>query len=151
MPQKVLVEGKSVNAVETFKYLGSIVSNDARADSEINARIARATSAYGRLTKRLWANPGIRLDTKVAVYKATVLTTLLYGCETWTLTAKQMKRLESFHMTTLRKIARIRWFHKVPNTEVLSRCNITSLKAMIDTMLFVWTTPAFQRRCFTDV
>lgn len=139
MPQKVLVEGKSVNAVETFKYLGSIVSNDARADSEINARIARATSAYGRLTKRLWANPGIRLDTKVAVYKATVLTTLLYGCETWTLTAKQMKRLESFHMTTLRKIARIRWFHKVPNTEVLSRCNITSLKAMIDTARLRWT------------
>ena len=100
------------------------VSNDARAYSEINARIARATSAFCRLTKRLWTNPSIHMDTKVAVYKATVLSTLLYGCETWTLTAKQMKLLEKFHMTTLRKIARIRWFHKVPNTDVLSHSNL---------------------------
>ena len=139
IPPAVSIEGKQLNAVENFKYLGGIISNMASIDMEINARIARATSAFGRLTKRLWTNKGIRLDTKISVYKAAVITSLLYGCETWTLNKKQIMRLEKFHQTTLRKIARIRWFHKVTNYEVLSRCNICSLQSMVDTARLRWT------------
>ena len=127
------------SAVKNFKYLDSIVSDDASMDAEITARIAKATSAFGRLAKRLWTNNGIRLDTKVSVYKASVLTSLLYCCETWTLTRKQIRRLEHFHQRTLRKIARIKWFHKVTNYEVLARCNISSLQAMIDRAKLRWT------------
>ena len=138
-PPEILIEGKQLNAVENFKYLGGIVSIDSSIDAEITARIGKATSAFGRLIKRLWTNNGIRLDTKIAVYKAAVLTSLLYGCETWTLNKKQINCLEKFHQTTLRKIARIRWFHKVTNYEVLSRCNIDSLQSMIDTARLRWT------------
>ena len=139
IPPAILIEGEQLNAVENFKYLGSIASNDATLDAEINARIGKATSAFGRLFKRLWSNTGIRLDTKVEVYKAAVLTSLLYGCETWALNKKQLNRLEKFHHSTLRKIARIKWFHKVTNYEVLSRCKIKSLQAMIDTAKLRWT------------
>ena len=135
----VTIEGKLLNAVNNFKYLGSIVSNDTSMDDEITARIAKATAAYGRLVKRLWTNRGIQLNTKISVYRAAVLTSLLYGCETWTLTKKQVNRLEKFHQTTLRKIARIRWFHKVTNYEVLSRCNLSSLQSMIDKAKLRWT------------
>ena len=139
VPPVVCIEGKQLNAVEDFKYLGGIVSNDASIDKEINARIAKATSAFGRLTKRLWTNKGIRLDTKISVYKAAVITSLLYGCETLTLSMKQLKCLEKFHQTTLRKIAGIRWFHKVTNYEVLARCNIRSLQSMIESAKLRWT------------
>jgi hypothetical protein len=135
----ITIEGKLLNAVDNFKYLGNIVSNDASLDAEITARIAKATAAFGRLSKRLWTNSGIRLDTKISVYKAAVLTSLLYGCETWTLTKKQLKRLEKFHQTTLRRIACIKWFHKVTNYEVLSRCNISSLQSTIDRARLRWT------------
>ena len=96
------------------------------------------TSAFGKLVKRLWSNNGITLGTKIDVYRATVLTSLLYGCETWTLSSKQIDRLEKFHLSTLRKIARIRWFHKVTNYEVLSRCKINSLKSMLDKAKLRW-------------
>ena len=139
VPPVVSIEGKQLNAVENFKYLGGIVSNDASIDKEITARIAKATSAFGRLTKRLWTNKGIRLDTKIAVYKATVITSLLYGCETLTLNNKQIKCLEKFHQTTLRKIARIKWFHKVTNYNVLKLCNIRSLQSMIESARLRWT------------
>ena len=139
VPPAVTIEGEQLNAVENFKYLGAIISNCASIDAEINARIAKATSAFGRLTKRLWNTKGILLGTKVSVYKAAVLTSLLYGCETWTLNKKQTARLEKFHQTSLRKIAKIRWFHKVTNYEVLSKCNIPSLESMIDTARLRWT------------
>ena len=79
------------------------------------------------------------LNTKISVYKAIVLTSLLYGCETWTLNKRQSRRLEKFHQSTLRKIARIKWFHKVTNYEVLSRCKIHSLESMIDKAKLRWT------------
>lgn len=82
LPPAIEIEGKQLNAVQNFKYLGSIASNDASIEAEITTRIAKATSAFGRLVKRLWTNRGIRLDTKIAVYKAAVVTSLLYGCET---------------------------------------------------------------------
>ena len=139
IPPAITIDGQLLNAVENFKYLGSIVSKDASLDAEITARIAKATAAFGRLSKRLWTNNGIQLYTKIDVYKAAVLTSLLYGCETWTLTKKQTRRLEKFHQTTLRKIARIKWFHKKTNYEVLSLCNISSLESMIDKARLRWT------------
>jgi exonuclease III len=135
----ITIDGNPLKAVEHFKYLGSIVSNDASMDAEITARIAKATSAFGRLIKRLWTNRGVRLDTKISVYKATVLTSLMYGCETWTLNKQQINRLEKFHQSSLRKIARIRWFHKVTNYEVLSRCKIHSLQSMLEKAKLRWT------------
>ena len=139
VPPSISIEGKQLKAVDNFKYLGSTVSNNGSIDAEITSRVAKATGAYGRLSKRLWSNRDIRLQTKVAVYKAAVVTSLLYGCETWTLRKSHISRLEKFHQTSLRRIARIRWFHKVPNYEVLSRCNIGSLQSMIESAQLRWT------------
>ena len=75
-PPVIFIEGKQLKAVELFKYLGSLVSSHASPDEEITARIGKATSAYGRLNKRLWKNRDIRLDTKISVYKAAVTTSL---------------------------------------------------------------------------
>ena len=73
------------------------------------------------------------------VYRASVLTSLLFGCEAWTLTKKQTMRLEKFHQTCLRRIAKIKWFHKVTNYEVLDRCKIHSVQSMIDSAKLRWT------------
>ena len=91
-------------------------------DAEIAARLreqSRANFAFNKLTKRLWRKSGIRLMTKIAVYKAAVLSSLLYGSEAWTLPRRLVKKVEKFHLTSLRKIAGIRWYHKVPNFQVL--------------------------------
>ena len=98
-PPNISIEGKQLKAVELFKYLASIVSNDATADAEITARIAKATAAFGRLTKRLWRNRNIRVGTKISVYKATVVTSLLFGCEAWTLKKAHIALLEQFHQS----------------------------------------------------
>ena len=57
---------------------------------------------------------GIRLDTKLKVYKADVLPTLLYACETWTVYQCHAKKLNHFHLSCLRKILKIRWQDNIP-------------------------------------
>ena len=135
----VTIDGARLNAVSIFKYLGAIISNDASIDAEITSQISRATVAFGRLTKRLWLNRNVRFSTKISVYRAAVITSLLYGCETWTLKRKHIICLEKFHQSCIRKIARIRWFHKVTNYEVLEHCNIPSALSMVESSCLRWT------------
>jgi len=59
--------------VQRFCYLGSMLSSDANIDEDIySSRIAKASYSFGRLARLLWDDYGIRLDTKVAVYKAAI-------------------------------------------------------------------------------
>ena len=54
-------------------------------DSELDIRIGKASTAMARLAKRVWDNPMLTTNTKLKVYQACVLSTLLYGSEAWSL------------------------------------------------------------------
>ena len=60
--------------------------------------------AFERLRANVWERNGVKLDTKLKVYKAVVLPTLLYACETWTVYQHHAKRLNHFHLSCLRKL-----------------------------------------------
>ena len=75
-------------------------------DSEITSRLTKAGIAFGKLQRRLWGVHDVSLKTKIAFYRAVALTTLLYGCETWTLYRRSIRRLDQFYLRCLRKIAR---------------------------------------------
>ena len=75
---------------------------------------------------------------KVAVYNACIVSTLLYGSETWTTYARQERRLNSFHMRCLRRILGISWEDKVPNTEVLSRANLPTMFTLLRQRRLRW-------------
>eukprot|EP00795_Rhopilema_esculentum_P008326 gene8326-14290_t len=70
-------QGQRLQAEENFTYLGSTLSSSANNDAEVNNRIAKASSAFGRLRKLAWERRGISQDTKIKVYKAVVLSTPL--------------------------------------------------------------------------
>ena len=78
-----------------------IVKSRAHIDDDINARIAKASAAFGQLHGSVWDRSGIRLDTKLKVYKAVVLPTLLYACKMWTVYQRHAKRLNHFHTSCL--------------------------------------------------
>ena len=80
----VTVKGQRLKVVDRFTYLGSTLSRVMQIDDEINSRIAKAAAAFGRLRSSVWDRSGIGLCTKLKVYRAVVLPTLLYACETWT-------------------------------------------------------------------
>ena len=63
--------------------------------------INRFAHALSKLSKRVWENSQLTLNTKLKVYQARVLSTLLYGSESWTTYARQDNRLESFHLRCL--------------------------------------------------
>jgi len=82
IPSTVTVDSRPLQFVASFTYLGSAVSSNAMIDDEVDARIARASAAFGRLTARLWKVHDVRLQTKLSVYNAAVLPSLLCDSET---------------------------------------------------------------------
>jgi len=87
--------------------------------SELNKRIGKAAMALSRFTKRVWSNNKLSDHTKVNVYRACVISTLLCGSESWTMRAHQEKRLNVFHMRCLRRTLGITWQDMVTNKVVL--------------------------------
>ena len=130
-PPVIQAGGAALQSTVKFCYLGSFVTADVSIDAEVTSRLAKASASFGRLSSRLWNDHGIRLDTKIAVYKAAVLTTLLYGSETWTVYRRHVIKLDQFHMRCLRQIAHVKWQDMTPNTEVLKICNITGIEALL--------------------
>ena len=86
-----------INTTEKITYLGSTVTNKALLNEEITSRISKASSRFGRLRDKLWNKHKISLATKIMVYKAVVIPTLLYGSEAWTPYKVLIKKLDSFH------------------------------------------------------
>ena len=138
-PPTITIGDTTLKTVEHFKYLGSVISSDGSLDREISARISKASQALGRLRTRVMTHKSIKLDTKIKVYKAVVLTSLLYGCESWTLYRKHTKQLERFHTRSLRAIMGIKWQDRVTNLEVLDRGGLLSIEAMILKAQLRWT------------
>ena len=83
-------------------------------DDEVTARIAKASVAFGRLRGNVCDRRGIRLDTKLKVYKAVVPPTFLYACGTWTVHQCHAKNFNHFHLSCLRKLLQIRWENQNP-------------------------------------
>ena len=102
------VKGQRLQVVDKFTYLRSTLSRVVHIYDEVNARIAKASVTFDRLRGSVWYRSGIRLDTKLKVYKAVVLPTLLYACETWTVYQRHAKRLNHFHTSCLRKLLKIK-------------------------------------------
>ena len=95
--------------MEHFTYLGSIISTVSK---DLDNHLSQASSSFGRLSKRVWQSHLLCFSTKFQVYRAVVVTTLLYGAETWVLYIKQIWLLERFHQ---RSILGIKWQDRVSN------------------------------------
>jgi len=131
IPPHISIEGTSLNTVEHFTYLGSVISNDASVAKDLDSRLAKASSSFGRLSKKVWQNHALRLSTKVQVYRAIVVPALVYGAETWVLYRHQIRLLERFHQRCLRNILGIKWQDYVSNEDVLNRANLPSLESIL--------------------
>ena len=107
-------------------------------DSEIDKRNAKTASVMARLSKKVWSNNQLTSNTKLQVYQACVLSTLLYGSESCTTYARQENCLESFHLHCLRRILGITWQDKVTNTAVLGRAGSHSIHLLLCQCRLSW-------------
>ena len=78
------IEGKNVDAVTDFLFLGSKITVDGDRSHEIRTHLLLGKRAMTDLDGVLKSG-GINLSTKVHLVKAMVFLVVMYGCESWTI------------------------------------------------------------------
>ena len=77
-PPVIIIDNYQVEVVHEFTYLGSTITDNLSLDAELNKRIGKAVTTLERLATRVWENSKLTTKTKMAVYNACVVSTLLY-------------------------------------------------------------------------
>ena len=80
----ITIDDYELDVVEQFTYLGSTITDNVSLDTEIDKRIGKAATTLAHLTSRVWINSKLTVKTKMVVYNTCVVSTLMYGSETWT-------------------------------------------------------------------
>lgn len=108
------IYGTNVEEVNIFQYLGSQITKDGGAQTDVTCRIKKARQAFGMLNN-IWKSSQISRSLKLKIYKSNVKSVLLYGCETWKTTNKIINDLQVFQNKCLRRILKIWWPNKISN------------------------------------
>ena len=90
---EIKVNGQKLERVTSFKYLGSVVSDEGF-KSEILSRIAQTTAALTRL-RPVWIDKSISLSSKIRLMRSLVTSIFLYACQSWNHTAELQRRIIS--------------------------------------------------------
>ena len=116
----VRLENGIIKQTKDFTYLGSVIADDGRSDTEIRQRIGMAKTAFVRM-RTLLSNMSLSIELRVRVLRCYVWSIFLYGAETWTISAVMRNRIEAAEMWFYRRMLRISWVAHVTNEEVLRR------------------------------
>ena len=102
--------GIPIRETTSFKYLGSHIPNSY---TDFINRKGQAWAAMGKLSK-IWKS-SVSREVKLRFLNASVISILLYGSETWTVTKRLKKRIDGCYTRLLRKALNIRWQAHVTN------------------------------------
>ena len=133
----VELENESLEEVEEFSFLGSIMSKSNATVKDITNRLQKAKSSFVQLNK-IWWSRNISGKTKIKIYNSNVLSVLLYGAECWRVTQRDSQRQSGFHSSCLRKTCRIYWPQKITSKELYQRTGQRDITTVIMQRRWRW-------------
>ena len=99
----IKIDNSSVERVEGFKYLGTTLTDQNSIQEEIKSRLKLGNACY-HAVQILLSSSLLSKNLKIKIYITTILPVVLYGCETWSLTLREKRRLKVFENRVLRRI-----------------------------------------------
>jgi hypothetical protein len=88
-------DNSSTERVEEFKYLGTTLTDQNSIQEEIKSRLKLGNACY-HLVQNLLSSSLLSKNLKIKIYTTIILPVVLYGCETWSLTLREERRLRVF-------------------------------------------------------
>ena len=112
------VDGKILEQVKKYLYLGHMITEDGRCETEIRRRLEIARTNFMNMKNLLTARV-LRLATRKKLIRCYILSTLLYASETWAINQIMMEKIEAFEMWIWRRCLKISYTEHKTNIEVL--------------------------------
>ena len=124
-------EGKKVETVTNFIFLGSKTPSDGDCSHEIKRCLTLGRKAMTNLDSMLKSRD-ITLLTKFHIIKTMVFLVVMYECESWTIKKAECQRIDAFDLQCWRRHLRVLWTARRSNQSILKEINLEySLKGLL--------------------
>jgi len=99
----VKTDNSYIERVEEFKYLGTTLTDQNSIQEEIKSRLKLRNACYHSV-QNLLSSRLLSKNLKIKICRTIILPVVLYGCETWSLTLREERRLRVFENRVLREV-----------------------------------------------
>ena len=135
---KITVGTDELEAVNQFKYLGTMFSRNGKIGTEIKNRISQATRTYYQLNKTVINKKELGVKTKMQIYQTVYLPTLLYGCVTWDRTTKTDSQVTAAEMKYLRPVLNKTRKDRERNVKIRETLKVRPVTQLIEEKQLKW-------------
>ena len=100
------IDGRTVETVSDFIFLGSKITADGDCSHEIKRCLLLGRKVMTNLDS-IFKSRDITLPTKVRLVKAMGFPVIMYGCESWTVKKAEHQRIDAFELWCWRRLLRV--------------------------------------------
>jgi hypothetical protein len=97
----IKIDNSSFEREDEFKYLGTTLTNQNSIQEKFRLK---SGNAYDHSVQNILSCSMLSKNLKIKVYITIILSLILYGCETWSLTLREERRPRVFENMVLRRI-----------------------------------------------
>lgn len=126
---KIILEGRSLEQVENFNYLGCDINTRNTSEDDVNKKVSKFQMMCGTIHRTL--KNKTRKDTRIKFYKTMATPLLLYGSETWVNTKRIQNKIQSAEMTFLRRTKGCTRSDRFRNEDIREELHIFSMNGRI--------------------
>uniref|UniRef100_A0A914UZ20 Reverse transcriptase domain-containing protein n=1 Tax=Plectus sambesii TaxID=2011161 RepID=A0A914UZ20_9BILA len=120
------LDGTPIARVESFKYLGSVLSEEGNIDADVKARMACGWLKW-RECSGVLCDKKMPLRLKVKIYRTVVWPALMYGSECWAPARRHEQTIHTTEMQMLCWTCGVTRLDKIPNTEIQKRLSVAPI------------------------
>lgn len=141
----IKVRNVQLKQVDSFKYLGTVFSEDTYAERNITNRIESALSAFHALNDAVFKKRCVTSGAKLIIFQRVIAPIMSFGCEAAVLRNRDRQRLEVAEMTVLRRVAGLTRVESGSNANVRSQLQVTPYLLGVDKALLRWAGHVFRQ------
>ena len=97
------IDNSTFERMEEFKYLGTTLTDQNSIPEEIKSRLRSGNACYHAVQNLLFSRL-LSKNLKIKIYRTIILPVVLFGCETWSLTLQEERKLRMSENMVLMKI-----------------------------------------------
>ena len=128
----VLLNGEAREEVDQFKYLGSVIAANGGVQADVCHKVNEGYKVLGAL-KGAMRNRGLGMNVEKVLYEKVIVTTVMYGSESWGMKVAERQKLNVFEMKCLRSMTGVSQLDRVKNEVVRARTGVRrELAAKVD-------------------
>ena len=133
----ITVNGRVIEQVENYIYLGKNISLENDTAAEVKRRIQLAWAKFGKLTL-IFRDKDLPISLKKQIFNQCIIPVLSYGAETWTTTKKLEKKLRVTERAMERIMVGVTKRDKVKNIDLREKTKVRDIIHEIKTKKWRW-------------